>query len=324
MQLKRLHYRILWLLDRDSSISYSEIGRQLDLSKQSVRYYVEQLVEAGIIEGYVGIIDFQKLGLIQYRSYCTFEKYSEEIEKKITEKLKANDRVFWLCSYLGNWDIQIVYLVKNLLELNDVLKEIQDPILSKFSRQSYSLAINTFHLNRDYLVQDSPRKLKFNLYQKVREPFQLDAISVGILRELALNCRKTTREISSNLDVSKSQVEYRLRALESEAVLSRKRLLIDLRLINLQRYKVKIRLKACQKKREEEIYSFCIMQPGVVTLSQVIGNWQIDFDVEVKERRHLIDLIRDLRKKFNDIIDDMEVLEALVSSKVNYFPFKNW
>jgi len=53
--------RILGVLEEDAKASYAEIAERADVSKPTVRKYVEKLEEEGVIVGYTADVDPKKL-----------------------------------------------------------------------------------------------------------------------------------------------------------------------------------------------------------------------------------------------------------------------
>jgi Lrp/AsnC family leucine-responsive transcriptional regulator len=62
-QLDEISYRILFELQCDARLSYSEIGRRVGLSAPAVTERVRRMEEAGLITGYHAAVDPEKLGL---------------------------------------------------------------------------------------------------------------------------------------------------------------------------------------------------------------------------------------------------------------------
>ncbi|QTN00445.1 AsnC family transcriptional regulator [Sediminibacillus dalangtanensis] len=60
--LDKIDKQILELLIEDGRISYTDIGKQLNLSRVSVRSRVNQLIEEGIIEKFSCVVNSEKVG----------------------------------------------------------------------------------------------------------------------------------------------------------------------------------------------------------------------------------------------------------------------
>ena len=74
--------RIVLLLTENARMSYSDIGKQVGLSRVAVKFRIRALEERGIIEGYTTIIDPQKIsGAVS--CYFEIETAPETFDKVI-------------------------------------------------------------------------------------------------------------------------------------------------------------------------------------------------------------------------------------------------
>ena len=74
--------RIVLLLTENARMSYSDIGKQVGLSRVAVKSRIKALEERGIIEGYTTIIDPQKIsGAVS--CYFEIESSPETFDKVV-------------------------------------------------------------------------------------------------------------------------------------------------------------------------------------------------------------------------------------------------
>ncbi|MDL4839189.1 Lrp/AsnC family transcriptional regulator [Aquibacillus rhizosphaerae] len=62
MKLDEIDNKILELLVEDGRLSYTDIGKELDLSRVAVRSRVNQLTDEGIIEKFTCVVNSEKVG----------------------------------------------------------------------------------------------------------------------------------------------------------------------------------------------------------------------------------------------------------------------
>ena len=97
--------RLLYELDKNSTINLAELSNKLKRSKQFILYRMKKLEEARIITGYHAIIDMSKLGYFTFRVYFKFQQTTEEDGKKFVEHIKNNlPQVWTITSMHGKWD----------------------------------------------------------------------------------------------------------------------------------------------------------------------------------------------------------------------------
>ena len=79
-KLTRTDKKILYHLDIDARINYSELAKKVKTTKQVVRYRIQRLEKLEVIKNYYAIIDYSKLGLTKYRINL---KLRTSLQKKI-------------------------------------------------------------------------------------------------------------------------------------------------------------------------------------------------------------------------------------------------
>ena len=121
MSTESTEERILGVLEEDAKASYAEIAERADVSKPTVRKYVEKLEEEGVIVGYTADVDPKKLS---NRSIAVVgldvesERYVEA-----TEALKELDAVEALYTSSGDHMLMAEVRAGDGDELGAVIRE---------------------------------------------------------------------------------------------------------------------------------------------------------------------------------------------------------
>ena len=76
-------YRILAELEKNSRQSFSQIAKNLNMSKEVVNYHVKKLKKEGIITRFFAEINLHKLGLQVYKVYFQFQNVNDTKEKEM-------------------------------------------------------------------------------------------------------------------------------------------------------------------------------------------------------------------------------------------------
>jgi Lrp/AsnC family leucine-responsive transcriptional regulator len=147
--------KILYQLDVDCRQSNSEIGRLVGLSKQSVDYRIKRLINEGIITHFATAIDTYRLGLSKYKVYISLENANKELIKKIIDFLKREKRTEWVATCAGGkYDIIVGYVVKDVYEFNDAMKEFDEKYSRYVSSKETTITIGAPHLRKDYFLDN--------------------------------------------------------------------------------------------------------------------------------------------------------------------------
>lgn len=105
MKLEPSQKRILELLQQDSTVSTQKLAEQVGMSPSPCWRRVKELEEAGLIRGYVALVDRHKLGL----GTCVWvrvklKKHSAEVLDRFESVVKACDEVVECYELLGETD----------------------------------------------------------------------------------------------------------------------------------------------------------------------------------------------------------------------------
>lgn len=84
---------ILSILQEDGRIQYKEIGDKLKISSDAVKYRIEKMKSTGIIERFSPVINFTKLGMVQYAAILKFKYLTNLEEEKMNNLIKESDKI---------------------------------------------------------------------------------------------------------------------------------------------------------------------------------------------------------------------------------------
>ena len=124
--LDALDQKILLLLIENARISYSDIGKQVGISRVAVKMRVQAMEQKGIIEEYTTIINPQKIsGAVS----CYFE--IETVPDKLTEvaeTLRANDTVTQIYRVTGKSRLHVHAVASSNEEMEHLIYNTIDKL----------------------------------------------------------------------------------------------------------------------------------------------------------------------------------------------------
>ncbi|MDP3742555.1 MAG: hypothetical protein Q8R15_04530, partial [Candidatus Micrarchaeota archaeon] len=68
--------------------------------------------------------------------------------------------------------------------------------------------------------------------------------------------------------------------------------------------------------KEKELINYCERHPNICYITRVIGNWDLEIDIDARNVAELHGIIRDIEGKFGDVIRD----HSNVAILTNYLP----
>jgi len=310
--------KILYELDVDCRTSASQIGKKLNISKETVNYRINKMIDNGTIKGFITEINMAKLGLTTYKVYYQFQYLDGDAEKKLVQYLTSHPNVFWVARSTGRWDMLTMILAKDAIEFYHVLEEIIEKFHKHILNKAFLINLEVLVFRREYLLPFKHELHPTTLYagEIKREP--CDDLDKKLLKILAKNARLPTIEIARKLNSTPRVVSYRIKELIKKKIITSFRVLIDLKQINYLFFKIFVYLENMTKENKNTFFSYCRQKPNVTYISNVAGPWDIELEVEVESDEKFNEIMWDIRNKFSNIIRNAESVLVTKDYDLNY------
>jgi DNA-binding Lrp family transcriptional regulator len=120
--MDKLDSNIILSLNTNSRKSFRHIAKDLKVSLSTISNRVKRLEKEGIIEGYIPVINKQKIGYDLTAVINIKLTHGKLIE--VQEKISKNNHVSAVYDITGDWDSLIVAHFKDRRDLNSFIKKI--------------------------------------------------------------------------------------------------------------------------------------------------------------------------------------------------------
>ena len=144
--------KILYELDKNARISFSQLGKKVGLSKEVVNYRIKRLEEKGIISQYHTLINYSKLGVIHFKICLKYNGISSHDEEELYSQLKRIKEVIWIAKCQGKWDCMVSCNVKSFTQLDSIKDKVLSFASSSLKDKSLSITSEVFTTPRAYLI----------------------------------------------------------------------------------------------------------------------------------------------------------------------------
>jgi len=318
IKLDKKDLQILFELDMNARIPLTQLAKKVSLSVQTTKYRVGQLEKKEVIRGYVAFFDASKFGYLYYRLYIRYENVSVEDEKKIIGYFKKHKNVVWFASTSGRWDLEVLFVSRNFLHFNEILNSIYSKFPNKLHNNIASVSVANYHQGRGYLL-GKKSDLQLN-YGGEPEIAKIDDLDKKLMREINQNARASNVEIANKLKVNYKTVQLRLKKMKDVGIIQGYRTWIDFKKLGSSYYKSLIKLKTLSKEEEPKILLFCKNHPNVVYLVTCVWPWNIELEVEARQEKTFLEILREFRELVGNLLIDYENLTVIEEHKMNYCP----
>ena len=312
--------KILFELDFNARISYSQLAKKAGLSKQGAEYKVKNLLKKGVIEGFYPVINVPKLGYIYCRLLVTLQNLTKEKKNEIIEYLINHKKVFWLFSMQGMFDLLIVMWAKSLTEFKEFVEELETKFEENIKRKVETITTDVIHYQHRYLLGNKETK-EIHIKETTKR-IEIDNLDKKILDLLRTDARISLVDISKKVNESAKVVAYRIKKLEKKGLIEGYRPIINHNKIGFTYYKVLINLNKISKEELIKLKSYIRNNPLVIYIVEGVGlPGDIEIEMMIKSNQQLFDFINDLKFKFPMLIGEYNTVIFMDTLKVKYLPF---
>ncbi|MBI2148060.1 Lrp/AsnC family transcriptional regulator [Candidatus Woesearchaeota archaeon] len=312
--------KLLFELDFDARVSYSQLAKKLDLSKQGVEYKLNNLMKRGIIKGFYTVVNVPKLGYLYCRIIITLQNVNPEKENEILDYVIKNPRFFWVFTTQGVYDLLIVMWAKNITELKNAV----DDLVSRFGQyikyKNETLTTDVIHYQHRYLLGIKPTK-EIHI-KETQDKLKIDETDKNILRLIVDNARIPLVEISRALKINPKVIANRINKMKKLNLIEGYRPIINHNILGYSYYKLWINLNNITKDKLVQLKNHIKNNPIVLYIVEGISMpGDLDIEIMVKTSQELFDFVKDLRSKFPTMIGDYKTFMFYETRKVRYLPF---
>lgn len=316
MDMDKYDKKLLFELDNNARTSYIQLGKKIGLSKDSVKYRIENYFKTGLLDGFYPLIDSSKLGFYSFRVYFSFKNALPNDEKEVIDYLIKQKNVFYLINVDGWFDVGFGFFAKSILEFQNFLSTFKQKY-SCVNIIQEGIFINLFHFDRNYFIKTKRIQIPKGILQEPKK-VSFDAIDEKILNLLSINARTQIIDLANSLNLTSKAVIYRIRNLEKKGILLGYKPKINLEKINYSMYKIDIFLD--DRKTKEKIKKYVMQLPNVIHSEEVFNGSDLEFDIECKSYEEFNEIMYKIKSEHGKNIKQIKHYRTTKIHKTNYFP----
>jgi Lrp/AsnC family transcriptional regulator, leucine-responsive regulatory protein len=322
MELKDLNLKdkkLLYQLDLDCRQSDSQIGKRIHVSKQVVDYRIKKLEQEKIITRFATVIDTYKLSFLKYKLYLSLENADKTIIQEIIEFLKQHKKTEWIATCSGKWDVIAGFLVKDVYEFDESIKELDEKYSQFISSRETTVSLGVPHWRKEYLLENKENFPVFFQGGKTH-PVKIDRIDEEIIKILVNNAKMSIIDIARKLKTTPRIIDYRIKNLKKEKIILANRIFFNLNKFNWIYCKALIKFKNLTEEKYKKFFKHCDELKNLTYLINCIGSWDVELDFEIENFNEFHKIMLDIRDKFPDIIKHYDFAIIMNEDKLDYYP----
>lgn len=319
-RLNKGELKLLAELENDARQPLSQIAKKLNISQQLLSYRMQRLKNRGVLFGFYTMIYFTMLGYTRYRTMVRLSSISKQKYKEIISCLMHHSNVQWIVECGGRWDLIINFMAKNIIQFDSFLTEFKTKFPEQIQNYDVLIGVEVLELGRDYFTKRKRGSKVLSYFGRKYKPIKYDKTDLKILDLISENARMNSVEISEKIGVSPNTVILRIKNMKEKGIIHAFRPLIHLENTPYSTYKAPIKFQNIIKQKEDEMLNYLKKNINIVAINKLIGQWDFEFEFEVDSKEAMLDLTRNFRDKFKDVIKEFELIPLFHEFRYNFFP----
>lgn len=155
----------------------------------------------------------------------------------------------------------------------------------------------------------------------IHKPYKLDAKDRKIISFLLEDCRMPLTRIAKSVRLSRDAVEYRIRKLCRDRIITGFVPLLQLKNLGFNKYHTFFLLNEKKKERQKQLFSYLEKHPNVRSVMEYSGRWDIEFVIVAKNVYSYETAINDIENRFSDVIMDKKRLPIIWNYHSVHLPY---
>jgi Lrp/AsnC family leucine-responsive transcriptional regulator len=135
VDIDEIEHELLRLIGSDARIKLSDLGEQLGVSVQVVRYRLKKLLVSGIIRGFRVGIDVNNLGLQIYKVLLYLNDFEQR--SSIISKIEQHPAIVFVDTYTGDADLDLEFHLENVNQLYQIMHELSETFPESIRHYKY-------------------------------------------------------------------------------------------------------------------------------------------------------------------------------------------
>lgn len=303
MKLDLYDKKIIFELEKDSSVHASAIAKKIKRSKEFVNFRIHRLEDEKIILGYSAIVDMSKLGYFTFRIYIKWQNMTKDQKQDFYDKVKVMGNIWTTTVLHGKWNFAFFMGVKSIEAFHKIWNEIELGHKGKIAESKIAIYAPVHNFNKTFFIDTRNSSVIERVYGS-GSSINFDELDEKIIHLYAGNVRTPLYKIAKPLKVTSETVRKRIIQLEKKKVIVGYKINPNLQKMGYQGYRVDFLLNSI--KRNSELFEYLKQHKYFYQVNKSIGGADFETEVVVKDLSHLLDLLEEVMKRFSDVMKGYE------------------
>ncbi|MEZ4754690.1 MAG: Lrp/AsnC family transcriptional regulator [Bdellovibrionota bacterium] len=320
LKLTHKERKILSLLEFEPDLTTKELAKKLGHKSTSIAYLLRKLKDSEIIKK-TAVINFCRLGYSNIAMFVSFRSVSKEEKVKLINELKANPRIAWIGSFVGEYHFGIAYLARDLTEVTFFLRNLSEKFDHIFTQKIIAPRTSWSKFKRQYFVSEQGSG-DFITLQDSSENIVVDELDHNILYILANENYDSIRDVARLVGKPFSTIERRIDRLKEKGVIAKIFYSISDEALRPEFHRLLISTDSISNKIRKNLFNYAKSSTSTIYFVESLGSWDFELGIEVEAPEKVLSICQELHDICDGRLQRIQPLMEVDDYKFSFYPFK--
>lgn len=320
--MKKVDQNLLFICAENSRIKLRDASTILKKSPQRLKYSMDSLQKENILALPHALIDYSYFGLLLFKVYYKGGYLGEDEKKAFYDKLSSNGFIVSCYSLEGEFDFALEVLASNPSRFNKEIRAINSSLKSlpdsKVILNVVSHLYSRAALPKNYLLIDQFQREYVVGGDRPVKSFSEDELKV--LKLIWEDPQKPMTFYSTSSGMHINTFKKILSSLQEQKILRGFRHVVNLDDLGMERVRLLISLHSITEAEKDQMLEFFQSKKQIVQASWTVGDWNLEIDLETKDRVQLRKLMIEIRQQFKTMIRQVQTVDIIDFYRRQYLP----
>ncbi len=297
----------------------TEIAKIAKLQVHTARYHLARLQDQGVISPTL-VVDTYSLGWQRVQVLLSLASPRPENRKRFIAALIAHPNVGFLAETAGDYDLEMVLLVRGLDEVGRVLQEAGCEQSVRVVGKGVAAHQVVSLFPRKYLAPQWTVRESLTV-QAGGPAIAIDSMDHNLLCEMSVTPLAPQQELARKLGVSAVTINHRLKKLRQSKVIRGVIWSVHGHKVGSQNFIFLLETHGFDSKLGDQIFEYAKKHPCCTNYRHTLGNWDFEIGAEVPETAEVVKMKDEISERFFDRVSRIHVLNRIAILKYRVYPF---
>jgi Lrp/AsnC family transcriptional regulator, leucine-responsive regulatory protein len=298
--------KILSLLVQNSRLTFSEIAKKVQLSRDAIRYRMANMEKQGLIQNYTVTLNDKFFGQKKYRVYLQLEELKTEEAKELYKYLTEQPEVLMLMHYTDKLELELVIQASDAEDFDSIMNRIFSKHKKTIIDMEIVETVKEFTFN--FLPEKYLELSKVKIFTPGDTLQKLDLLDRKLLKLLLKDSRESLVDLAQKLKVSADTINYRIKKLKEAGIIKSFTTIVNYSLLGYNYFCLFFTLKYFTQEADNKFKEITSKHKQIISAYKTIGEWNLLVKIIAKTPIEFHQIVKHLRTDFKGMVNNYDTL----------------